>query len=186
MDRCSGPHVGYNDRKYAAVGSNHAYLFRGGTPVYIIIVLLLMLVLSALSVVKEWYFLGSDAGLFLLIGKWFVFWGVAIRLTSARARQAMNPKYTAETILGLETSEPRVVVRKLGCANIAIGTGEFASILAHQWRTPAVVAGAIFYGLAGDNHLVAKNRNRLQNVAALSDLLACSILCVYCLAVVAR
>ena len=153
---------------------------------YIVLVLLVMLVFPALSVIHERFFLGSHAGLLLLIGKSFVFWGVGIRVVTAGVHQAINPKYTAETILGLETSEPRVVVRKLGCANIAIGTGEFASILAHQWRTPAVVAGAIFYGLAGDNHLVAKNRNRLQNVAALSDLLACSILCVYCLAVVAR
>jgi len=60
------------------------------------------------------------------------------------------------------------------------------STSAHQWLTPTAVAGAIFYGLAGANHLLTKNRNRLQNVAMLSDLFASSILCAYCLAVVAR
>ena len=153
---------------------------------YIIIVLLLMFVLPALSVVNERYFLGSDAGLLLLTGKWFVFWGVGIRLISAGARQAMNPKYTAETILGLKTSESWVVVRELGFANIAIGTVALGSIHAHHWLTPAALAGTIFYGLAGVQHLVTKNRNRLENVAMLSDLFACSILSAYCLAVVAR
>ena len=186
MATCPGPHVRYNDRKYAVVGSDHAGLFQGGTSVYIFLVLLLMLVLPVFSVVNERYLLGSNAGLLLLAGKWFVFWGVGIRLVSAGARQVIDPKYTAETILGLKTSEPWMVVRELGFANLAIGTVALGSIVAHHWLTPAAVAGAIFYGLAGANHLVTKNRNRLENVVMLSDLFVCSILCAYCLAVVAR
>jgi len=152
--------------------------------VYIIIVLLLMLVLPALSVVKDRYFPGSDAGILPLIGKWYVFWGVGIRLVSAGVRQALNPRYTAETILGLKTPEPWLVVRELGFANVAIGMVALGSILAPHWLTPAAVAGAVFYGLAGANHLVTKNRTRLQNVAMLSDLFACGILGAYCMAVV--
>ena len=92
---------------------------------------------------------------------------------------------TAQTILGLKTSEPWLVVRELGFANIAIGAVALGSTLAHNWLTPAALAGAVFYGLAGTNHLVTKNRNRLQNVAMLSNLFACGILCAY-LAVAAR
>jgi len=154
--------------------------------VYIFLVLLVMLVLPVFSVVNERYLLGSNAGLPLLVGKWFVFWGVGIRLVSAGARQVIDPKYTAETILGLKTSEPWMVVRELGFANLAIGTVALGSIVAHHWLTPAAVAGAIFLGLAGANHLLTKNRNRLENVAMLSDLFVCSILGAYCLAVVAR
>jgi hypothetical protein len=186
MVPCPAPKLRYNDREYAATGSDHADLLRGGTSVYIILVLLVMLVLPAFSVVNERYFLGSHAGLLPLVGKWFVFWAVGIRLVSAGARQTINPEYTAETILGLKTSEPWVVVRELGFANIAIGTVALGSILAHQWLTPAAVAGAVFYGLAGTYHLVRKNRNRLQSVTMLSDLFVCGILCAYCLAVVAR
>jgi hypothetical protein len=153
--------------------------------VYIVIVLLLMLVLPVFSVVNERYFHGSHAGLLFLVGKWFVFWGVGVRFVSAGARQALNPRYTAETILGLKTSEPWVVVRELGFANIAIGAVALGSIRAHNWLTPAALAGAVFYGLAGTNHLVTKNRNRLQNAAMLSDLFACAILCAY-LALAAR
>ena len=153
---------------------------------YVVIVLLLMLVLPALSVVHERYFLGSHAAFPLLVGKSFVFWGVGIRFVSAGVHQTVNPKYTAQTILGLKASEPWLVVRELGCANIAIGAVALGSALAHNWLTPAALAGAVFYGLAGTNHLVAKNRNRLQNVAMLSDLFACAVLCAYCLAVGVR
>ena len=153
---------------------------------YIVIVLLLMLLLPLFSVVHELYFHGNHAGLLFLVGKWYVFWGVGVRLASAGVRQALNPRYTAETILGLKTSEPWFVVRELGFANIAIGAVALGSILAHHWLTPAAVAGAIFYGLAGINHLMTKNRNRLQNVALLTGLFACGILCTYCLAVVTR
>ena len=109
---------------------------------YIIIVLLLMLVLPALSVVNERHFLGSHAGLLMLIGKSFVFWGAGIRLVSAGAHQVVNPKYTAQTILGLKTPEPWLVVRELGIANLAIGTVAVGSIFAHHWLTPAAVARA--------------------------------------------
>jgi len=153
--------------------------------VYIVLVVLVMLVLPALSVIHERYFLGSHAGLLLLIGKWFVFWGVGVRVVSAGVHQAINPRYTAETILGLKTSEPWLVVRELGFANIAFGAVALGSALAHNWLTPAALAGAVFYGLAGINHLATKSRNRLQNVAMLSDLYACVILCAY-LAAAAR
>ena len=153
---------------------------------YYLIVLLLMFVLPVLTVVRERYFLGSDAGLLLLIGKAFVFWGVGVRLATAGARQVINPRYTAETILGLKTSEPWIVVRELGFANLALGTVAVGSVLAPRWLTPGAVAGAIFYGLAGANHLVTKHRDRLENIALLSDLFACGILCAYCLAVVGR
>jgi hypothetical protein len=153
---------------------------------YIVGVLLVMLVLPIFSVVNERYFLGSHAGLLLLAGKWFVFWGVGIRLASAGVSQAMNPKYTAERILGLKTSEPWVVVRELGFTNLAIGTVGLGSIFAPSWLTPSALAGAVFYGLAGVNHLARNGRNRLENVAMLSDLFTCGVLCAYLLGVAAR
>ena len=152
---------------------------------YIVLVVLFMLVLPALSVIHERYFLGSHAGLLLLIGKWFVFWGVGVRVGFAGVHQAINPRYTAETLLGLKTSEPWLVVRELGFANMALGAIALGSVLAHNWLMPAALAGGLFYGLAGINHLATKNRNRLQNVAMLSDLYACGILCAY-LAAAAR
>jgi hypothetical protein len=92
----------------------------------------------------------------------------------------MNPRFTAEKILGVKNPEPSVIVREFGFANIAIWTAAVGSLYAPSWLTAAAVAGAIFYGLAGANHLVRTSRNRMENVAMLSDLLLCGVLCAYC------
>jgi len=153
---------------------------------YFAAVLSLMLVFPVSSVVVEKYLAHSDAGLLLLIGKWFAFWAVGIRLISAGARQTMNPRFTAETILGVKGPESWIVVRELGIANIAVGTIASLSLYVPQWRTPAAVAGAVFFGLAGINHFVQKNRNQLENIAMVSILFVCGVLCAYCLAGVPR
>jgi hypothetical protein len=94
----------------------------------------------------------------------------------AGVRQTLNPRYTSEVILGLKTSEPWIVVRELGFANIAIGTVALGSMVTGSWLTPGAVVGCVFYGLAGINHLAHGNRNRLQNVAMVSDLLFATLL----------
>jgi hypothetical protein len=153
---------------------------------YIVIVLLLMLVFPLASIVVERHFFNSGAGFWLLIGKWFVFWGVGVRLVLAGLRQIFNPRYTAETVLGLKTAEPWIVVRELGFANLALGVIAVASLLARSWLPVSAVAGAIFYGLAGINHVFSSHRNRLQTVAMVSNFFICGILLAFCLAVAAR
>jgi hypothetical protein len=152
--------------------------------VYIAIVLLLMLILPGVSLIIEQYIPAHQTGLLPLIGKWYVFWAVGVRLMLAAIRQIANPRYTAEVILGLKTREPWIVVRELGFANLAIGAIAAGSLAAPTWLTPSAVAGAIFYGLAGMNHFFKKDRNRLENVALVSDLFACAVLCCYCAAAI--
>jgi hypothetical protein len=36
--------------------------------------------------------------LWLLLGRWFVFWAVGVRLLTAGIRQIAQPRFTAETI----------------------------------------------------------------------------------------
>lgn len=146
---------------------------------YPAIVLLLMLIFPAVSVGIERHTSGGAAGWVALIGRWFVFWGVGVRLFLAGVRQVVNPRYTAEVILGLKTPEPLVVIRELGFANLAIGAVAAASIVARSWLTPAALAGAIFYGLAGIYHIGSKERNGFENIALVSDLFACCVCCVY-------
>jgi hypothetical protein len=143
---------------------------------YITSLLLLMLILPLGAVAVERYFLHSVVSVALLLEKWFVFCGVGMRLLLAGVRQTVNPRYTSEVILGLKTSEPWVVVRELGFANIAIGTVALGSMVTGSWLTPAAVAGCVFYGLAGINHLAHRNRNRLENLAMVSDLLFAGLL----------
>jgi hypothetical protein len=111
-----------------------------------------------------------------LIGKWFVFWSVGIRLFLAGARQVLQPEYTANVILGLEHDESLLLVRELGFANLALGLVGMLSLLLPAWRLPVALAGGVFFGLAGLNHVVQAHRNQLENVAMASDLFVSLIL----------
>ncbi|MGA3157258.1 MAG: DUF6790 family protein [Steroidobacteraceae bacterium] len=113
--------------------------------------------------------------------KWFVFWAVGLRLLLAGLRQIIQPRYTAETILGIKDPDAMLVVRELGFANTAFGVIGVVSIATHTWILPTATAGAIFYGLAGVNHLPHKHRNKLENVAMLSDLFVAAVLLTCCL-----
>ncbi len=139
-------------------------------PVYALIVLALMLILPIASSLLEVFL--DNHGIFALsvFLKWFVFWPVGVRLLLAGLRQIIQPRYTAETILGLKSPEVQIVVRELGFANVAIGSIGTLSLAAPDWIVPAGLAGAIFYLLAGINHALHKPRNRNQNFAMVSDL----------------
>jgi hypothetical protein len=140
----------------------------------------LMFALPLVSVIAETVADGSSL-LAASAQKWFVFWAVGVRLLSAGLRQIIQPRYTAEAILGISDPDAMLVVRELGFANTAIGTIGVASIVAHSWVLPAAIAGIIFYGLAGANHIFHKNRNRLENIAMCSDLFV-AIVILACLA----
>jgi hypothetical protein len=118
-----------------------------------------------------------------IIAKWYVFWAVGVRLILAGLRQMIQPRYTAVTILGIKSEDSLLVVRELGIANTAIGSVGLVTLFAPSWLLAAALAGAIFYGLAGINHLLHQKRNKLQNVAMVSDLFASVVLAVCCLAV---
>jgi hypothetical protein len=118
-----------------------------------------------------------------LVGKWYVFWAVGIRLLLAGARQTIQPSYTARTILGIEGDDALLLVRELGFANLAIGSIGTLSLFANGWAMPAALAGGIFYALAGINHVFQRHRNRLEQVAMASDLFAAIVLLGYCAAV---
>jgi hypothetical protein len=115
------------------------------------------------------------------VTKWFVFWAVGARLLLAGLRQIIQPRYTAETILGIKDPDAILVIRELGFANTAFGVIGVASILAPTWILPTALAGAIFYALAGINHLVHKGRNTLENVATISDLFVAAVLLGCCI-----
>jgi hypothetical protein len=116
----------------------------------------------------------------LLIGKWFVFWAVGVRLLLAGLRQVVQPQYTAKTILGIEGNGALLVIRELGFANAAIGAVGIMSILITGWAVAGGFAGGILYGLVGANHAMQVHRNRLQSLAMASDLFAAAVLLTYC------
>lgn len=152
---------------------------------YLAVVVLLMGVFPIISILIESAFRG-DAGLVFLIGKWFVFWAVGMRLLLAGVRQMANPAFTADTIFGIKDKAAQIIVRELGFANFAIGVLGGLSLLNHEWVVPTAIAGGLFYGLAGALHLRKGERNTNENIAMISDLFIFVVLALYLAATVLK
>ena len=146
---------------------------------YYLTVVLLMFVLPIGSALIELFAFPNPAALIPVLGKWFVFWAVGARLFLAGLRQGIQPRFTAETILGIKGDAPLHVVQELGFANISIGVIGLISILNGAWVMPAAIAGCLFYGFAGGRHVVQRNRNALENTAMVSDLFIFVVLAAY-------
>ena len=146
----------------------------------------LLFVLPILSIVAEVMSRGPSAFGPELIGKWFVFWAVGVRLFLAGLVQVLRPQYTARRILGIAGDESLVVVRELGFANTSLGVIGLGSTLAPGWTLPAALGGALFYGLAGINHTGRTSRNTLESVATITDLLIAGILLIFFIMATAR
>ena len=155
-----------------------------GRFMYLAVVVLLMGVFPVASILIESVGFHGDAGLVFLIGKWFVFWGVGMRLLLAGVRQMANPAFTADTIFGIKDKAAEVIVRELGFGNFAIGVLGAVSLLNREWVVPAAIAGGLFYGLAGALHLRNGNRNTNENIAMISDLFIFVMLALYLAATV--
>jgi hypothetical protein len=124
---------------------------------YLIGVLALTLILPALSVFIQWLMNRDQLISLALMGKWFIFWAVGLRLFIAGLRQVINPLFTAKEIFHIENKESHVIVRELGFANVCFGLIGIISLFLPQWRIVSAFGSGIFYGIAGVNHLI-KNR----------------------------
>src|SRR3984957_20173219 len=135
---------------------------------YFSIVIALMLALPLISIVAQIILTDhgtlQGAAYLIVVAKWYVFWAVGVRLSLAGLRQIFQPRYTAETILGLKGAESLFFVRELGFANVSMGSIGLASLFAPSWVPAAALVGALYYGLAGINHCFHRARNKLQNV----------------------
>jgi hypothetical protein len=153
---------------------------------YVPMVIALMLVLPLISIVAQISLADhgalSAASNLVIVAKWYVFWAVGIRLSLAGLRQIFQPRYTAETILGIKGAEALFFVRELGFANVSMGSIAALSLLRPTWVPAAALVGALYYGLAGVSHCFNQDRNKLENVALVSDLFAAAVLAICCFA----
>ena len=124
---------------------------------YLTVVALLMFIFPAISVVVESMGSHNHTSLLMLIGKWFVFWAVGVRLFTAGLRQVIKPELTARDILGIKAKESWLLVQELGFANVSIGLLGICTIFKPEWLLPAALAGGLFYGLAGIRHIFKKD-----------------------------
>ncbi len=150
---------------------------------YLIMIVVLLGVAPILSILTGLFTPGGP-GFFALVGKWFVFWAVGVRLFTAGLRQVLTPYYTARSIFGIQDARAGALVREIGFGNSAIGAIGIASLLLPAWTVPAAAAGGIFYLLAAGGHLLRPGRNGTENIAMLSDFAVAAILAVYLLSVV--
>ncbi len=146
---------------------------------YLAMIILLMGVLPVVSIAIEFAALHGEAGLLSLIGKWFVFWPVGVRLVLAGLRQVADPTFTAATIFGVKDKAALTIVQELGFGNLSIGTLGALSLIYRGWIIPAALAGGLFYGLAGIKHALRSDRNAVENIATVSDLFIFVVLAGY-------
>jgi uncharacterized membrane protein len=149
------------------------------TRAYLIPVLLLLLVIPGVCVLVESLLGGLSSDFMPLIGKWFVFWSVGVRLFMAGVRQILQPEFTAKKIFELSESGALAVVRELGFANVAMGVLALASAANGALIVPSALVGGLYYGLAGVGHLVRQNRNAIEQIALVSDLLIFALLATF-------
>ena len=148
---------------------------------YILMTILLMFVLPIASILGDRFLFRSPLGIMSLIGKWFVFWAMGVRLFTAGLHQSIRPRFTAETILRIKGMEQFIVVQELGFANLAMGLLGLGSLLALSWVLPAAVVGSLFIGLAGIRHVFSKGSTSLEKGAMLSNLVVACLFLSYIL-----
>ena len=144
---------------------------------YLAVVALTMFLLPALSVAIE--FGRHPAPVILLVGKWYVFWAVGVRLVLAGVRQLFQPGFTAREIFHMQGEEALTLVRELGVSNFAVGVVGLAAVAVPSFVLPSAITAGVFYGVAGARHVLETGRSRNETVAMVSDLFAFAVLATF-------
>jgi hypothetical protein len=121
-----------------------------------------------------------------LVGKWFVFWAVGVRLFVAGIRQTVQPAFTAETIFAIKDVAAHAIVREVGFGNLSMGTLGLPTLAMPAWILPAAIVGGLYYGLAAALHVVRHERNTHEQIALISDALIAVVLTAVAIAALAR
>jgi hypothetical protein len=145
---------------------------------YFISVILLLLIFPAGSVAIDLLW-GGGADKMVLIGKWFVFWAVGVRLFLAWLRQVARPQFTAEDIFEIKDKASFAIVREVGFGNLAIGALGLFSLGQSVWIIPPAIVGGLYYGLAGIGHAMRGSLNFSGWVALASDLFIFALLALF-------
>jgi hypothetical protein len=103
--------------------------------------------------------------------KWFIFWGVGIRLFFKGVKLASTPQFTGLSLSSFKNRESYLLLLELGFANMALGSMGILSVINDQWRLIAAIAGAIYFGLADMLRLLKKPTGRQELVALVYNVL---------------
>lgn len=133
-------------------------------------ILSLMPGLPVISTLIELLATPGPTNAILSTGRWFVFWGVGVRLFVAGLRQVIQPSFTAKTIFRISDPDAETLVTEIGFGNLAMGLIATLSLWVPAFLVPGALAGGLYLGLAGLKHAANKNRSRDENIAMASDL----------------
>jgi len=136
---------------------------------YLAAVLGLTIVFPVVSIVLEATLFGTTLGP-VLVGKWFVFWALGVRLLAAGIRQVLQPSFTAVTIFEIPDPRAGKLVAEIGFGHISLGLVAALSLMLPNWLVPAGLAGGLYLGLAGLGPIVSSNRGREETDAMATDL----------------
>jgi hypothetical protein len=137
---------------------------------YLLFNLILLLILPLLSLIGEHHFEGTPVD-WTLFGKWSIFWSIGLRLFLAGTKQASTPEFTATAIFKLKGRESFVIIRELGFANIALGVMGILSVINAEWRLLAAIAGGLYFGMAGIQHLFRRPDSTNEVIALIYDMI---------------
>lgn len=116
---------------------------------------------------------------FELIGKWFIFSAVGLRLFIAGIKQTTDPAFTAKEIFHLNNPESFPIVRELGFANLCFGLVGIVSLFLPQWRVVSAFGSGLYYGIAGLQHIVKKPAGNNEKFALVTDMIIFILLLIY-------
>jgi hypothetical protein len=146
---------------------------------YLINVVATMLILPLVCIIAEAVVKTTPVS-WLLIGKYFIFWAIGVRLVIAGLKQSLQPRFTAEQIFNIRNSEESLaVVRELGFANICLGLAGILSLFRMEWRPVAAITGGLYFGLAGLLHVFRASASRNETIARISDLFIFGVVLLY-------
>jgi len=151
---------------------------RNKPSLYLISVMLFMLILPAGSIVYQCLTQKTPFD-WPLIGKWFLFWSVGVRLFIAGIRQVTKPAFTAKEIFHINNEESHIIIKELGFGNLSIGLIGILSIFKTAWCAPVAIAGGLFFGLAGIQHILNRPASKNEMIAMISDLYIFCIMALY-------
>ncbi len=106
--------------------------------------------------------------------KWFIFWGVGIRLFFKGIKLASTPQFAGLSLSSFKNRESYLLLLELGFANMALGSMGILSVINDQWRFIAAIAGAIYFGLTDMLRLSKKTDGRHERVALIYNILVFS------------
>jgi hypothetical protein len=146
---------------------------------YILVVSVLTFILPLLCSVGQILINKDIPFSFDLIGKWFIFSAVGLRLFIAGIKQTTDPAFTAKEIFHLDNPDSFPIIRELGFANLCFGLVGVFSLFFPQWRVVSAFGSGLYYGIAGLQHFLKKPVGTNEKFALITDIIIFLLLFAY-------